>query len=292
MGSQGSQLPPLFHGDGIYWPRQLTESDITDLNSHEWDKKRSAHNKIIEKCEHMSRNENYEALSKIQHELVFAKYHHHCATRLKQLLDNRHYDELLSLLKLISALQLHTNSRHYNELMQSHWLLASMHMAEANQEILIEIATSTFPSEDVRLQAIITFSQLATSNWKMQLKAMKKGLFDVLFKLLRSSDHNYVEKIILALVNLVDSNFRLQKWLHENLPDLFPKVWEKLGSGPDKDRFEVNIEKFENQLLQPHTRDYGDGPDEFTGDTITLRRRTQVGGTCYAYASARSFIHR
>jgi hypothetical protein len=143
LGSQGSQLPPLFVGEAIYWPRQLTESDITDLNSLDRDKKRSARNKIIEKCEQMSRNGSYEALSKLQHELIFAKYHHHFAIQLKELLHNRHYDELLSLLRLIIALQFHTNIRHYHELMQYHWLLASMHMAEANQEILIEIATSS-----------------------------------------------------------------------------------------------------------------------------------------------------
>jgi hypothetical protein len=76
----------------------------------------------------------------------------------------------------------------------------------------------------------------------MQLAPVQKGLFDVILKLLRSNDHSHLEKIIPALANLVRSNFRLQKWLHERLPDLFPSVWEMLGSSP-KDTFETHIEK-------------------------------------------------
>lgn len=308
MGSQESQLPPLLDGDAINWPRQLTESHITDLSSRDWSKRRSAQNKIIAQCEEISKNyENYEALSRIQHELIFEKYHRHLAIQLKQCFENRDYEELLKLLNLISALQLHLNIRHHDELMQFRWLLASMHMAEANQEILIAIATSKISSEDVQLEAVITFSKLARYNWKMQLEAMKKGLFDVLLKL--SRDHKYLEKIIPALANLVQRNFRLQKWLHENF-DLFPSVWNMLDSSPKKGPFKDYIKNFEFQLDHSHTRDYGDyprlddchhdrqhceeahGSDEFAGHTVTLVGRKQVGGTCYAYACARSFIHR
>jgi hypothetical protein len=130
----------------------------------------------------------------------------------------------------------------------------------------------------------------------MQLEAMKKGLFDVLLKLWKSRDHKYLEKIILALANLVQRNFRLQKWLHENMPELFPTVWESFE--PDEPGpFEKHIQKFEDQLSRSHTSYYKDceeahGSDEFAGHTVTLVGRKQVGGTCYAYACARSFIHR
>jgi hypothetical protein len=318
-GGGDDTLPPLLDGDAIYWPRELTESDIADLQSDEREKKRSAQNKIIEKCEEMSRHENFEAVSKIQHELIFEGYHKtsafqlkECLHKLEKLLDKHQYnDELLSLLKLISSLQLQTNGHHHDERMKFRDILARMHMAEANEEILIEIATSALPSEALRLQtrleAIVTFSRLAIVNWKMQLKAMKRGLFVVVFELLKSSDRHTVDMIIIpVLANLVHFNFRLQKWLHEkciheNMPELFGSVWKRLGSTKT---FEAHIKEFDDQLSEldkkfeknsskPRATGGGDhGPDEFSGDTITLAGRKQVGGTCYAYACARSFIHR
>ncbi len=300
-------LPPLLDGDAIYWPRELTESHIEDLYSHEEEKKRSAQNEITEKCEEMFRQENYEAVSKIQHELIFEGYHEHLAIQLKQALDNCQYEELSKSLKLIDALQLHTDSRHHNERVQYRDGLASMHMAKANKEILIETATSTLPPEKNRLEAIDSFSKLARYNWKMQLEAMKKGFFGELFKLLESSNKARENEIISVLENLVHCNFRLQKWLHENRPDLFLKVWTVLNKAdPDKaphppiTPFETHIKDFDKQIFelnkkideQTKPRATGDGDHGFIGDTVSLVGREQVGGACYAYACARSFIHR
>jgi hypothetical protein len=92
---------------------------------------------------------------------------------------------------------------------------------------------------------------------------------------------------------LIHSNFRLQKWFEEecrkNAREL-PKLQSEFRLFTPTPNFQhiEDLTKFYDDLrgVQPAL---ALADEQFA--TVSLRGNKQISGTCYAYASARSFIH-
>ncbi len=184
-------------------------------------------------------------------------------------------------------------------------------------DILLEIAKNEFwnsidpnSSEffdllDTRLLVLFTLAHQAHTDYKLQRKAERGGIFDILFEILankiyekpgwRSSFFGFasVSTVVLyCFQNFVRTNFRLQQWFKEECRkkaiDL-PKgsFFSSLFSLSPNFQHIDELTKFYDELCGRQPTSAID--DAFA--TVSMERNIQIDGTCYAYASARSFIH-
>ena len=93
---------------------------------------------------------------------------------------------------------------------------------------------------------------------------------------------------------LILSNFRLQKWFEEECRKNAREL-PKERRGPE---FRLSTPTPDFQHIEDLTTFYDDlcgvqpaALDDGRFATVSLRGNGQISGTCYAYASARSFIH-
>jgi hypothetical protein len=159
---------------------------------------------------------------------------------------------------------------------------------------------------DSRLLVLRTLSHQAHMNYKLQYQAEQGRIFVILFEILdKNSERSLpsdsafgVNALVSSVVwqcfeQLIHSNFRLQKWFEEecrkNAREL-PKQRSEFCLFTPTPNFQhiEDLTKFYDDLrgVQPAP---ALADEQFA--TVSLRGNRQISGTCYAYASARSFIH-
>jgi hypothetical protein len=154
---------------------------------------------------------------------------------------------------------------------------------------------------DARLLVIDALAYHSHIDYKWQRKAERGGIFDILFKIL---DKNYyirlpsfkstssVSLVVLeCFENFIHNNFRLQTWFkaecdkkHIDLPQQESHVFRLLRPSPNFKHVK-ELTMFYDELVCENFC-----LDDISA-SVSLKGNQQISGTCYAYASARSFIH-
>ncbi len=159
-----------------------------------------------------------------------------------------------------------------------------------------------------RLLVLQTLSYQAHLHYTLQRKAEQEGIFVILFEILDKNNERRLpfdsafgaSALVSSVVwqcfeQLILSNFRLQKWFEEECRKnarVLPKQRSEFRLFTPTPNFQhiEDLTKFYDDLcgVQPAPAQPL-ANDQFA--TVSLRGNRQISGTCYAYASARSFIH-
>jgi hypothetical protein len=152
---------------------------------------------------------------------------------------------------------------------------------------------------DIRLAAINALAHCAHISHARQRRAEKEGIFTILFAISKDAERSKYDHVLECFWFLIKCNYRLQLW--------FKQEWErqmKEGLKPlpchRPSRFQFSplpspnfahiedLPRFREELLkrknEPHVV-------SDVCNTVPQKGNTQIDGTCYAFASARSFIH-
>jgi hypothetical protein len=169
---------------------------------------------------------------------------------------------------------------------------------------------------EARLMIIRALVVQTLTNYTLQRKAEQGGIFDILFDIqqkhsdLRISSFGFkkVSEVVWQCFEiLIRTNFRLQKkflreclarsikWPSTRRDGLFSV--RRIDPNPDFSHIALLDEHYSalcrrsDPGLEVDSHQSRESVDADTVATVSLRGNRQIDGTCYAYASARSFIH-